>query len=131
MKRASLAVAALLMLLGLSAVAGPIEQVTKVDSDKVCMVNDASMSTEQIPVKVKGKTYYGCCAMCKARLVNDASARQAVDPVSGKKVDKARAVIGALAGGKVLYFESEKNLVAYNLGVRYAPPPKSRRDKKS
>ena len=38
----------------------------------------------QIPVSVDGKTYYGCCAMCKDRLARDASARSALDPVSQK-----------------------------------------------
>jgi len=45
--------------------------------------------------------------MCKGRLATDASARTATDPVSGKTVDKATAVIGATPDGKVLYFESD------------------------
>jgi YHS domain-containing protein len=72
------------------------------------------MNKEQIPVVVDGKTYYGCCEMCKKALASDASKRAAVDPVSGKKVDKAAAVIGADADGNVKYFESEKNLQKYN-----------------
>jgi YHS domain-containing protein len=63
---------------------------------------------DQIPVQVDGKTYFGCCEMCKGRLAQDASARNATDPVSGKPVDKATAVIGATSDGKVLYFESEQ-----------------------
>ena len=51
--------------------------------------------------------------MCKERLAKDVAAREAVDPVSGKKVDKATAVIGALADGSVLYFENDKNFDAY------------------
>ena len=80
----------------------------------VCMVNDTYMSKEQIPVQVSGKTYYGCCAMCKERLAKMAEARSAVDPVSGKKVDKATAVIGRSADDSVLYFENAENLAAYN-----------------
>ena len=37
----------------------------------------------------------------------------ATDPVSGKSVDKASAVIGEDAAGAVYYFESEANLKAY------------------
>lgn len=97
-----------------SLIAAPAAQVVRVDAKKVCMVNEASMSNDQIPVKVEGKTYYGCCAMCKERLEKDAAIRSAIDPVSGKTVDKATAVIGALPGGKVLYFESDTNLKKYN-----------------
>ena len=39
--------------------------------------------------------------------------REAVDPISGKQVDKAKAVIGAKPDGKVLYFENEKTFSAY------------------
>jgi YHS domain-containing protein len=83
------------------------------DTDKVCMVNDRYMGTPQIPVDVAGKRYYGCCAMCKERLAKDKAARYAVDPVSGKQVDKATAVIGQLADGSVLYFENEANRKKY------------------
>ena len=39
--------------------------------------------------------------------------RQATDPVSGKPVDKARAVIGRTADDEVFYFESAANLRRY------------------
>ena len=90
---------------------GPVK---KVESSKVCMINEQYMNQEQIPVEVEGKTYYGCCQMCVDRLNNDETSRFAVDPMTKKKVDKAKAVIGALADGRVFYFESEKSLVAYN-----------------
>lgn len=85
----------------------------RVPSDHVCMVNDTRFPAKQIPVDVAGKTYFGCCEMCKGRLATDAAVRNAVDPVSGKPVDKATAVIGALPDGKVLYFESEQHLETY------------------
>ena len=78
------------------------------------MVNDALFQKDQIPVEVEGKTYYGCCQMCKAKLAEDAAVHSAVDPVTGAKVDKATAVPGALADGSVLYFENEKTLAEYN-----------------
>jgi YHS domain-containing protein len=92
----------------------PAPAVVKVaDRSLVCMVNDQDMGKAQIPVVVEGKTYYGCCAMCKERLAKDANARTGVDPVSGKSVDKAKAVIGKRPDGTVVYFESEANLRKY------------------
>jgi YHS domain-containing protein len=84
------------------------------DRALVCMVNDKYFGKPQIPVEVKGKTYYGCCAMCKERLANDAASRSAVDPVSGKTVDKASAVIGRASDDTVVYFGSSDNLRKYN-----------------
>ncbi len=91
----------------------PAETLKKAEAKKVCMVNDQLFEKDQIPVEVQGKTYYGCCMMCKERLTKDAEIRTAVDPLSGKKVDKAAAVIAARADGSVLYFESEENLAKY------------------
>ncbi len=85
----------------------------RVETKKVCMVNNAVFEKDQIPVQVSGKTYYGCCEMCKERLAKDVAARTATDPVTGKTVDKATAVIAAKADGTVLYFESEKTLEQY------------------
>jgi len=85
----------------------------RVEPKKVCMVNNQLFEKDLIPVAVEGKTYYGCCEMCKERLSKDAASRLAVDPVTGKTVDKAAAVIAALPDGKVLYFESEKTLAEY------------------
>ena len=89
------------------------EDIKKVNSKRVCMVNNTLFDKDQIPVAVDGKTYFGCCEMCKGRLAQDASIREAVDPISGKSVDKAKAVIGAKPDGKVLYFESEKTFAQY------------------
>ncbi len=85
----------------------------RVEAKKVCMVNDQLFEKDQIPIAFEGKTYYGCCEMCKERLAKDAAARTGVDPVTGKKVDKATAVIVALPDGRILYFESEKTLAQY------------------
>lgn len=100
-----LAIVALLVTAARPALAEPL---TRVEPKRVCMVNDTVFPKDQIPVVVSGKTYFGCCEMCKGRLGTDASIRSSVDPVSGKPVDKATAVIGATKDGKVLYFESEK-----------------------
>jgi YHS domain-containing protein len=85
----------------------------RVETKKVCMINNQIFEKDQIPVEVQGRTYYGCCEMCKERLANDAASRTAVDPVSGKEVDKAKAVIAAKPDGSVLYFESEESMEKY------------------
>lgn len=83
------------------------------DTSQVCMVNNQFMGRPQIPVEIDGKTYYGCCAMCKGRLQSDAAARTAVDPVTNAPVDKASAVIGKTATGSVLYFVSLEHFQTY------------------
>ncbi len=85
----------------------------RVDSKYICMINDQHFNKEQIPVIVDGKTYYGCCEMCKTKLKMDSKSRVALDPVSKKEIDKALAVIGVTSDGRVYYFENEKNLRKY------------------
>ena len=86
------------------------------DRSLVCMVNNQFMGRPQIPIEVDGRTYYGCCEMCKGRLGSDPSSRVSTDPVSGGTVDKATAVIGRSGDGRTLYFESEQNFAAYARG---------------
>lgn len=100
-----------LILVSGMAYAGQLRRVT--DISHVCMVNNEDMGKPQIPVKVGDQTYYGCCKMCIGTLNNDRKARFAIDPVSGKEVDKAKAVIGAKPNMEVVYFESEKNFQAF------------------
>ena len=83
------------------------------DASQVCMVNDQYMGKPQIPIAVEGRTYYGCCPMCKDKLTNQPESRTATDPVTGEQVDKARAVMAQDAAGKVLYFASEATLQRY------------------
>jgi YHS domain-containing protein len=122
MKSNRLLLLALLVVVAAVAVAGDApattDTVVPVESKHVCMINDRSMANEQIAVEVEGRTYYGCCPMCKERLAKEEAARYAIDPVSGVKVDKSKAVIGALPGAAVLYFESVANLERFNAGVR-------------
>jgi hypothetical protein len=83
------------------------------DASTVCMVNNTYMGRPQIPVLVDGRTYFGCCDMCKGRLERDPASRVATDPVSGRPVDKAGAVIGRDDSNRVLYFENEANYEKY------------------
>lgn len=83
------------------------------DRSLVCMVNDTYMGKAQIPVEVEGKTYFGCCAMCKERLAKEPQTRVAQDPVTGESVDKSTAVIAQDANGAVKYFASAETLRTY------------------
>jgi len=85
-----------------------------VPNELVCMVNNAYMGENQMPVPVEGKTYYGCCEMCVQRLNEDESSRLGSDPYSGNEVDKSEAFI-VISGenGKVEYFESPENFESY------------------
>lgn len=118
MLRSTLRYPALLVLCLFIALAGTVlaGQLSKVETSYVCMVNNAVMAKPQIPVKVENKTYYGCCEMCAGTLKKDRKARFAIDPVSGKEVDKAKAVIGAKPNGEVLYFENEATFQKFTSG---------------
>ncbi|MGO1243912.1 MAG: hypothetical protein ACTMH4_07515 [Sphingobacterium sp.] len=85
-----------------------------VPSDLVCMVNDEYMGKKQFEVSFEGKTYYGCCQMCKERIPKDQSVRMAIDPLSKKQIDKATALI-AITGdrGEVSYFENKATYTNY------------------
>lgn len=107
------AVALLVSALAFAGTEGGRPALRKVEAKKVCMVNNTVFDKDQIPVQVENRTYYGCCEMCKERLAKDPAARTATDPVTGKTVDKAKAVIAAQADGTVLYFESEETLAQY------------------
>ncbi len=72
------------------------------------------MGKKQLEVSLNGRLYYGCCEMCRKRIPKEESVRMSVDPVSKKRVDKAKAVI-AITGdqGEVLYFENMENYRAF------------------
>jgi len=85
-----------------------------VPSDLVCMVNDEYMGKKQFEVNFEGKTYYGCCQMCKERIPKDQSVRMAIDPLSKKQVDKATALIAVTGDrGEVSYFENKATYTNY------------------
>lgn len=79
------------------------------DPGHVCMLSNRFLGEKtHVPVDVDGKTYFGCCANCAARIGERAEARNALDPVTGSPVDKAAAVLARDETNKVLYFESEE-----------------------
>lgn len=75
----------------------------------VCMMQDMVLTKPGLAIQHDGKTYYGCCAMCKDRIgAEPEKYTRAVDPVSGKTVDKATAFIYGFEG-TAFYFENEAN----------------------
>jgi YHS domain-containing protein len=79
------------------------------DPGNICMLSNRYLGEKQhVPVEVEGKTYFGCCAGCAGKLGNTPAARVAVDPVTGRELDKASAVLARDEHGKVSYFESEE-----------------------
>lgn len=86
----------------------------QVPNETVCMVNNAYMGKKQIEVPHQGKMYYGCCKMCVERIPNDRSVREAIDPHTGKKIDKATAYIVMISDeGEVAYFENKENYAQF------------------
>lgn len=88
----------------------------RLENNLVCMVNNAYMGKEQIPIKVGDKIYYGCCEMCEANLKNNPEFRSAKDPLTGELVDKADAfiVLNPNNSDQVLYFKNKDNYISYN-----------------
>ncbi|RXP54813.1 hypothetical protein EC396_08855 [Lutibacter sp. HS1-25] len=89
--------------------------VAKIESSKVCYVNNKFMGIDQIPVEFENKTYYGCCEGCVVKLKTMRETRYAIDPSTGKEVDKAVAfiVLSPAGNNDVLYFESEQTYKDY------------------
>jgi YHS domain-containing protein len=84
------------------------------DTGGVCMLSNRFLGEHaDVPIQVEGKTYRGCCASCAARLGSQAEARTANDPVTGKPVDKATAVLARDATNRVYYFESEATFTSF------------------
>ncbi len=86
----------------------------RTESKYICMVNNKRFDKVQIPTEVNGKTYYGCCSMCKAKLENSQELREATDPISGNIVDKATAIIATDPNGNAYYFENEENMKSFD-----------------
>ncbi len=75
----------------------------------VCMMQDMVLTKPGIAIQYGGKTYYGCCQMCKEKIKNEPEKyTRSADPVSGKPVDKAESFIYGIEG-TAYYFGSEAN----------------------
>jgi hypothetical protein len=84
-------------------------------TELVCMVNDAYMGIKQFPVSVDNKMYYGCCEQCVDKIKYNENIRYTKDPFTGDKVDKALAfiVMKSEADRSVYYFKSKDNYLQY------------------
>lgn len=82
------------------------------DVDKreyVCMMQDMILTKPGVPIQYQGKTYYGCCEMCKEKIrIDPKKYTRSLDLVSGKLIDKSTAFIFGL-NGDAYYFSSEAN----------------------
>lgn len=89
--------------------------ITRLPNNQVCMVNNRFLNSDQIPVPINGKTYYGCCEGCVKMLNEDSTSHYTYDPLSNEQVDKATAFIIGKPGSKedVFYFISELNANEY------------------
>ena len=85
----------------------------KIDPSHTCMGSNQVQEKPQAYAEVGGKRYYGCTDMCILNLKQNPGFRYGLDPVSGKRVDKATALVAARQNGELLYFESEKTFRAY------------------
>lgn len=87
-----------------AAAVGPVVVVP--ERTRVCMMQDTVMTVPAIPLARGGKTYFGCCEMCKAKIAAEPERyTKARDPMTGAVVDKATAELLSV-DGRVLYFES-------------------------
>ncbi|MFT2008709.1 hypothetical protein ACMA1I_08545 [Pontibacter sp. 13R65] len=96
----------------------PVQMHGGLPKEFVCMVNNAYMGKAQFPVEFEGKQYYGCCQMCVKAIQNERRVRVALDPYTGKEVDKSFAFIALKPGsvnGEVFYFESEATFESYKV----------------
>jgi len=80
------------------------------DPVQVCMVKRTVQPHTSYTYDYKGKTYHFCCTVCLSKFKADPDhLRLATDPVSGKPVDKAEALIYSYQG-HAYFFLSKRTL---------------------
>lgn len=83
--------------------------IQSIDPSYVCMPQNKVFDRKMLSVNIVGKTYYGCCENCIELLQNETEKyAYALDPITGEKVDKAKAFILEMRGNAI-YFASEEN----------------------
>jgi YHS domain-containing protein len=95
------------------ALSGTTQYMWPVPKDQICMVQKYDMEAKTTPVVLDGKTYYVCCEGCKNTITKDKNERFSKDPVSGKRINKADAVLGRASNGQIHFFESEQTRAAF------------------
>ncbi len=86
---------------------------TIIDPSHTCMGSNMAQAKAQNYADIDGKRYYGCTNMCITNLKENPGFRYGIDPVSGKRVDKATALVAKQSHGALLYFEGEETFRAY------------------
>jgi hypothetical protein len=89
----------------------------QVPDSMVCMVSGIVKDKSIKPIKVNGKTYWGCCDNCLMQLKNNIkNVLFAKDPFSGAMICKSWALKRLNPENKkyVLYFESDRNYELYS-----------------
>lgn len=85
--------------------------------ENVCVMQDSVLASPGIPVVHEGRTYYGCCPMCNQSIKAEPEKYTiSRDPVTGKNVDKAFALMYSHKG-RVYYFESESSRLEFAKGL--------------
>jgi YHS domain-containing protein len=115
-----LAVPMILTMVAVAALAAPNggERLKEVNAKYVCFINKTHFNKPQTAVVVDGKKYYGCCEDCTKKLLEDPKSRMDIDPVNGKEVDKAGAVIGIDKAGNVYFFQNADNLRKFRVQAK-------------
>ncbi|MDF1546732.1 MAG: hypothetical protein P1P88_02845 [Bacteroidales bacterium] len=88
----------------------------EIPDSMVCMVSGEVKNKAIKPIFVNGKTYWGCCNMCIAKLTNNTGNVQfALDPLTKKQINKSDAVIrlNPKYQRQALFFESNKTYHQY------------------
>lgn len=88
----------------------------EIQHSRVCMVNGDIKLHSVRSVTVNGKTYWGCCQHCISLLrYNTAQVRFTTDPVTGKKINKADAVIfpDPHNSRRAMFFQSDSTYEQY------------------
>jgi YHS domain-containing protein len=91
------------------------------DAAQVCMVKRGVQASTPHTEQYGGKTYHFCCSGCLTRFrANPEIERFATDPVNGKKIDKADALIYSYQG-RAYFLSSPRSLKKFaKKPVRYA-----------
>lgn len=88
----------------------------EIPDSMVCMVSGEVKNKAIKPIIVNGKTYWGCCSRCIAKLTNNIGNVQfAMDPLTKKQINKADAIIrlNPKYQKQALFFESNKTYHQY------------------
>lgn len=87
----------------------PSQWLTRVEAKNVNMVTNRTENGTQQSLNINGSSYFVADETYAWTLQQNLNLRFAVDPITNRKVDKAKAALFADASGRVFYFESEKS----------------------